>query len=424
MKLTFWISVALVAYTFVFFPIVLIVLSGFAQLAADLRYAATRRDRRQGRRREGELPAVSLIIAAHNEESVIREKMLNCDALDYPAGRIEILVGCDGCTDATAAAARSAGLPNARIFELERSGKPATLNALVQHATGDVLVFSDANTMYEPGAVRTLLRHFDDERVGAVCGELRLTAPGGGTASEGLYWRYECFLKFLESRLNMLVGANGAIFASRRALFAPLPPGTINDDFLTAMHVRARRFRVVYDPGAVAWEEAAGSVRQEYHRRVRIGRGNLRALRHTWRLLLPQAGLVAVSYWSHKILRWLVPFASLAALVSAVVLSVKSGGIFYAACAAAGMACVALAAAGFWSSSPKASHPLVRLPCYFLVMNLGLLVGFLKDAVGTRSATWNPTPRAAAATADGDAAPADTAAPAGRPGLPAAGSSS
>lgn len=388
MKLLFWISVGLIAYTFFIYPVLLAILSGLAQLARDLRYAVAHTDRR--RRNPGEPPTVSFIVAAHNEEAVIAAKMRNCAALDYSAGRLEILVGCDGCTDRTVELARSAGLPNARVFAFERSGKPATLNRLAERATGDILVFSDANTMYRPEAVRSLVRHFGQEEVGAACGEVRLSSPTGEPLSEGVYWRYECVLKFLEGRLNMLVGANGAIFAMRRRLFRPLPPRTINDDFLMAMNVRSGGHRVVYDPAAVAYEDAAEDFRQEFRRRVRIGRGNLRALRHTWKLLSPAAGLVALSYWSHKIFRWVVPFAILTSVAAALWLAREP---FFAVSGGLGLLFILAAGLGYFRQGESSPSPLIRFPCYFLLMNTALLVGFIRDAVEGRDALWSPTAR-------------------------------
>lgn len=388
MKFLFWSSLGVVFYTFFVYPIILVIFGSFSQVWKDLRFALNRRDRRTGRSES--LPRVTLIIAAHNEESVIADKLRNCLELEYPADRLEILLGCDGCTDDTVAIASAAEISNLQIFDFERSGKPVTLNKLVRHATGDVLVFSDANTMYGREALQALVRHFRDGRVGAVCGELCLRSADGQPLSEGLYWKYECFLKFLEGRMNMLVGANGAIFAVRRPLYTPLPARTINDDFLTAMSIRARGYRVNYDPTAVAYEEAVSSLNEEFRRRVRIGRGNLRALKHTWQLLSPAAGLIALSYWSHKICRWLVPFALLLFVIAAVALA---GDPLYTAGAVGGLLLITLAALGYFLDGRKASHPLFRFPCYFLVMNLALLIGFVKDAFGDQSVAWNPTAR-------------------------------
>src|SRR5207249_1835521 len=158
-----------------------------------------------------------------------------------------------------------------------------------------------ANTIIDRGAIRALVRHFRDAAVGCVSGELKLTAPCDAPKDEQTYWRYEVFLKILESRLNIVPGVNGTIFAIRRELYEPLPPYGIIDDFLIAMNIRGRRYRVIYDTEAIAHEEAALSIRHEFTRRIRIAAGAFHALRDTWRMLLPTAGPIAFSYWSHKV---------------------------------------------------------------------------------------------------------------------------
>jgi len=383
-------SAGLVLYTYLGYPSVLVLLASVKQISSDIRFGLGKRNRRRNR---GNLqtPKVSLVFAAHNEARVIEQKMRNCKTLDYPADRIEILVGCDGCTDSTATLARQARVPNARVIEISnRGGKPATLNLLVPLAQGEIVVLCDSNTMLEPGTLLSLVRHFEEGNVGCVCGELRLVDRGQKRSSEGFYWRYETMLKFLESRLNMLVGANGGIFAIRRELFSPLPADAIIDDFLVAMRIRDAGYRVVYDPEAVAVEELADGVRHEFRRRVRIGAGNFRALKHTWRLLNPAMGWVAFSYWSHKVFRWIVPLALCTAEISAILLASDPR---YAAVAAAGALFLGLGLAGYRLDLRGAHSAPFSLPYYFLSMNLALLLGFVRFLRGSQSTAWEPTPR-------------------------------
>ncbi len=386
----FLVSAGLIAYTFFGYPLMLLIVGGLKQLLRDLDYAFGRRNRRS--RQGGDaLPKVSLLFAAHNEARVIAQKMINCRQLDYPVDRLEILVGCDGCTDGTVEIARRAEVPNATIVDFnDRAGKPSVLNRLVPLAQGDVVVFCDANTAFEPDTIRSLVRHFAQPKVGCVCGELRLRTAGGKPRYEGLYWRYETLLKFLESRLNMLVGANGGVFAIRRKLFVEIPADGIIDDFLVAMNIRRHGHRVVYDPEAVAWEEAASALRHEFARRVRISAGNFQALRHTWRMLNPLAGRIAWSYWSHKVCRWIVPFAYVATLLSAVALSKQP---VFAAAAALAIAVPFLAYAGFQLDRRRRYWGPVSIPYYFVSMNLAVLLGILRFARGSQSIVWNPTPR-------------------------------
>ena len=389
MKLLFWISLGLVIYTYLGYPLLLFVLASMHQVMRDLKFALRRSERRS--RNSEELPSVSLIFSAFNEEAVIKDKMSNCAELEYPASQLEVLIGCDGCTDATAALARQAGIENAVIFDYPvRRGKPVVVNHLVEQARGEIVIFSDANTMLAPDALRRMVRHFQNPVVGCVCGELMLRPAANGTRTEGAYWRYEVFLKFLESRLNMLVGANGGIFAIRRALFSSIPAHGIIDDFLVSMRVRQKGYRLVYDPEATATEQAAVTVGDEFRRRVRIGAGNFHALRYTWRLLSPTAGLVSLAYWSHKVMRWLVPFALLLAFCAAASLAAQP---FYAFAAIAAVIIGAMGLVGHFLEQGHVRIKLFGVPYYFLSMNLALGLGLLRCLSGKDMLVWNRTPR-------------------------------
>ena len=395
MKLAFWISMAIVSYTYLIYPCIILVLASVHQIVRDIKFAFCRIERRN--RIPEERPSVSLIFSAFNEEAVIAEKISNCAALQYPEAQLEILVGCDGCTDGTASLARQFSLRNARILDYPmRRGKPMVVNELVNEAQGDIVVFSDANSMLAPDALIRLVRHFQNPSVGCVCGELMLRPAANGYRSEGVYWRYEVFLKFLESRLNMLVGANGGLFAIRRSLFSPIPVHGIIDDFLVSMGVRQKGYRLVYDPDAISTEQAAITVGDEFRRRVRIGAGNFHALRYTWKLLSPTAGLVSLAYWSHKVLRWLVPLALALALCSAMTLA---GQRFYAFATIAAVIVCAMALVGYYLERGCIRTRLFGIPYYFLSMNLALALGLLRCLSGKQMLVWNRTPRETAAGA-------------------------
>ena len=395
MKIIFWISTTLVLYTYGGYPLLLLMLASIHQVVTDLKFALGRRNRR--RRRDMTVPPrVTLLFSAYNEEQVIAAKMTNCEQLDYPTEQLEVLVGCDGCSDSTAALARNARLGHARVLDYaERSGKPAVINRLVEEAGGEILVFTDANTIIRPDALRQMVRHFSDPEVGCVCGELRFLAEQGGVASEGVYWKFEVFLKFLESRLNMMLGANGALFAVRKDLFEPVPQHGVIDDFLIAMRVRSKGYSIVYDPEAVGEEELAPGVKHEFKRRVRIGAGNFYALRYTGGLLSPTAGMVALSYWSHKVFRWIAPLGMTLSLVSAAALAREP---FYALWALGGALFGILGWIGYRLELRKESSRLFNpavfsVPYYFLSMHLALLFGLVKCLRGTQTVVWNPTAR-------------------------------
>ena len=388
----FWLCIAEVVYAFVGYPVVLVLITGLHHVWQDIHYAVHRRDRRSAREAVPVPPSVSVVFAAHNEAAVIGEKIRNCAALEYPEGLLDVVVGCDACSDGTPDLLRASGMTNLRVEDYrERTGKPGVLNRLVPSAHGEIVVFSDANTMLDSGAVQRLVRHFQNPKVGCVCGELRFLTRAGAVKSEGAYWRYEQILKIFESRLNMLVGANGGIFAIRRELFDSLPRFAIIDDFLIAMQIRARGFWVIYDPEAVATEETGADARQEFQRRLRIGAGAYHALRYTWRMLLPSAGSVCFSYWSHKVFRWLAPFALAGAALAAVALSATW---FYAVCALAAAASIAAALYGYLQE--VRGHRIgwvFAVSYYFLSMNLALMFGLFRFLAGTQTSVWRRTAR-------------------------------
>jgi len=267
-----------------------------------------------------------------------------------------------------------------------RQGKPATLNAAVPQLDGDIVVFSDANTRMDPQALRCLARWFADPAVGAVCGRLVLSDSGRGGNADGLYWRYETFLKQCEASLGALLGANGAIYAVRRAHYRPLPACTVSvDDLLIPMFMRLHGGgEIFFVPEARAYETSPTQVRHEFRRRVRIGAGDLQALLWTWRLLLPAKGMVAFSYFSHKALRWLGPWLMLAGFAANVFLLDRPvfRWLFLGQLAFYGLGVLA---------------PVVRIAAsaarYFITLNVGLGVGFVRLVLRLQRPFWSTEPR-------------------------------
>ena len=252
----FWLALITLIYHYVGYPLVLLVLG--------LR-------RREPLRSANITPTVSLIISAYNEQEVIRQKLDNSLDLDYPSEQLEIIVASDGSTDRTPAIVREYAGAVALYHYPQRRGKNAALNETVSRAHGEILVFTDANGMYRKDAVRKLVQHFADARVGCVCGELIYRNPTGNPVAEGYnhYWRYDQWLKKLESRLHSLLGANGSIFAIRRELNEPLNPRTSNDMVLP-IKIAARGYAVLYEPEAISVEAGSAGEREELRRRSRI----------------------------------------------------------------------------------------------------------------------------------------------------------
>lgn len=344
-----------------------------------------------------ELPSVDLLIAAHNEETVIADRVRNALALEYPAEKCRVVVASDASTDTTN---RLCSKFDQRVHLLafdQRRGKAGTLNAAMEHLSADIVVLSDANTFMDANALRNLVRWFADERVGVVCGRLVLTDPATGKNADGLYWKYETFLKECEARLGALLGSNGAIYAIRRSLLKPIPTNTIVDDFVIPLRARLESgCHIIYDDEAVAREESAPDVASEFRRRIRIGTGGLQAMAMLSPLLHPRWGWTAFALWSHKVMRWVGPFFLLGVLASSISLS-RHAGFFWASLV---QITLCLIGGVVWLVPPtvRAVRPARVLPM-FLSMNAALLVGCLRWWTGRATGVWSRTPRTSEAPA-------------------------
>ena len=380
MAFIFWCAAGAMAYTYALYPALLFVLAWLRSRALDENSTPAG------------LPTVSLLVAAYNEAPVILRKLRNCEMLDYPAAQLEILFGSDGSDDGTADILRSAGLlTHMRLISFsERRGKPAVLNDLVMAARGELLVFSDANSMFDANALRELVRPFAAAAVGGVCGELRLERPaaehGAGAANESLYWRYETFIKRLEGRLGILAAANGAIYAIRRGLYRPLPVQRLtSDDLVIGARVLQQGRRMVFAPQAIAREEANSTIREELRRRVRVGEAGFNALAELWPLLLPQRGSVAWMLWSHKILRWAVPGLLVLLLAASVALWRQA---FYQAVLAMQLAAYLAALAGYVLEPHTRLPGWLTFPYFFAGSNLATLLGLWRSLRRSGNRAW------------------------------------
>jgi len=407
----FWVSAAALAWSYLLYPLLMFLLAALRQVGRDLRFILRRGNRRN--RPAGDFsPRVAMLVAAYNEAAVVGEKLRNTAALEYPAGKMEFLLGLDSPSDSTPELVRAFSHPAMRVFYFAtRRGKLAVLRDLAGLTNADILAFSDANTMLEPDALRRLTRHFADPEVGAVCGELRVVSPGDHTPLESLYWRYEVALKFLENRMNCVLGANGAVYAVRRDLFH-VDPRWIVEDFQLPMEIRFAGHRVVYDPEALGSEEAAPSFSSEFRRKVRIGAGDYLCLFTSPHYLNPLRGMPALAYVSHKVLRWMGPLFLVTAWAASAWLA-AAGNPAYLAAFAAQTIFYLLALAGFFRErgGQKAGR-FTGLPFYFAGMNLALLAGLFRFLTGQQQGVWNATPRGATAAATPPtAAVADAKAP-------------
>ncbi len=388
LEIAFWLSAAALVYTYILYPVLLVLISACRQVRADLRYVLQGMTRRVDARGADGVPTVAVLVAAYNEERHIAERIRNLLALDYPAERLRIYIGSDGSSDATNRIVEAARHERVEFRPFtQRRGKPSVINDLAACAREEILVFTDANTSFQPDAVRRLVRHFGASGIGCVCGELRLVAPAGSENPDNLYWRYERMLKFFEGRLGALLGANGGVYALRREHYRPIPPDTIVDDFSISVDLIERGLRCHYDPEASASEEVPPRIGDEFRRRVRIGIGNYQALRRHVGLLHPRHGYRALAFFSHKCLRWFAPHFMVLALLSNAALCMD-GRVLWLSLFALQVLFYLLALAGHLMSRRGPVPRLLRLPLFFVSMNMALLLGFFRFLTGTFSGAW------------------------------------
>lgn len=373
----FWTCVALILYVYFAYPIVLGVLARIAP-------SASRVD-------ESFRPSVSLLISAYNEAAVIREKIENSLRLIYPADLFEIIVISDCSSDSTDAIVAEYVAWNVRLVrQPERLGKSSALNLAVPLARGELIVFSDANAIYQSDVLEKFVRHFADSRVGYVVGNARYTETGSdsqSSQSEGLYWKLETWMKGKESEFASVVGGDGAIYAIRRALYTPLLPTDIND-FLNPLQIVDRGYRGLFDSDVVCHEETADTFAQEFRRKVRIVSRAFNAVFRVPGVLNPFRN---TRHWwllvSHKILRWLAPFFLLGTLAASIALVNTP---FYRGAFVAQLAFYLLAALG-WTLQRRPSIPKpFSIAFYFCVVNLASFLGCIKCFSGNLSGTWVP----------------------------------
>jgi cellulose synthase/poly-beta-1,6-N-acetylglucosamine synthase-like glycosyltransferase len=338
LEIVFWLAVALIVWTQVGYALLVAALARLLAPAPKATVAPGERRRRRPVRaganpphdREVGSPSVSLIVAAHNEQAVIGAKVANALALDYPRALLQVIVACDGCTDATADNARAAGAD--LVLELPRGGKIAAQDAAVERASGELVAFSDANALWEPCALGELVAAFDDPHVGYACGQVRFVQDAGGahaTNQEGVYWRYEMALRERESRLSSITAGNGAIYATRRESYIVVDP-IMGHDLSFPFNMVKRGWRAVYVPSARATEKMVPSIEGELARKRRM-------MSHTWPIVL-RGGMLsprgyspgyALMILSHRALRYSTPFLHTFALAVNVALVVGGASSLY-----------------------------------------------------------------------------------------------
>ena len=370
--IVFWLSALLLAHVFVGYP-------------ACMWWQA--RILPQRVRKFAATPTVTAVLAVHEGAGHIRAKLTNLLALDYPKGRLDIIVACDGCRDDTAAQCRQFSDPRIRVLEFAgRRGKAACLNDAIAAASGEVLLMTDVRQNLDTAALRELVANLADPAVGAVSGELRLLdARTGFAGGVDAYWRYEKLIRHAESRSGSTVGVTGALYAMRRELFLPLPPDTVLDDVLIPMRIAASGQRVVFEPLALAWDQPSQQPAEERRRKIRTLAGNYQLILLAPWLLLPWRNPLWWRFVSHKLLRLLAPWLLLLLALSSAALATRHAVCALTVLSLAGGA--VLVVLGRWLPAVRDVLP-VRLAVAFWYLNLFAAEALIAFARNRRLHLW------------------------------------
>lgn len=342
-------------------------------------------------------PKVSLIVPCFNEAEYIEDKIKNSLALNYPTDKLQLIFISDGSNDDTPDIIKKYSNQVLALHVPERNGKAAAMNRAVGFATGEILVFCDANTDLNADAITNLVKHYQHSSVGAVTGEKRIINKDKENASgagEGIYWKYESFLKQLDSDFYTIVGAAGELMSYRKSLYRELPKDTLLDDLMQSMQIANDGYRVVYEKEAYAAETASANVQEELKRKVRIAAGAFQSMSR-----LPKAFnlfsnfKVAFLFISHRVLRWtLAPLSLLVIFITNVFLLNQHA--IYNYLFAAQVLFYLMALLGWYLANKQIKVKALFVPYYFFIMNLCMYLGFIRFMRGKQSANWERAKRA------------------------------
>lgn len=373
--IVFWLCFAVCVYIYFGYPAMLWVISKFRSRPV----------------READVtPKASFIVAAYNEQDVIAQKIENTLALDYPADQLEIIIASNGCTDRTNEIVRGFDDPRVRLLCLEKPGKMEAVNEAVRIATGEVLVFTDADFMLDPHTLRLMARKFADPEVGGVSGARKpgIVRQGDATGEgEGLYVRWDKLQKILESKIGSVYAADGLLYAIRKELYVPLDDPNRGDDMTISTNVPLAGYRLIFEPQATAWENGTIHAKSEFRRKVRIANRCTRAMLGHGRKLFT-AGFYTVEVLSHKVVRHMIPFFLIPMFFASIVLARTSH--FYALMLGGQTAVYALALIGAALRDTRAGYwKPFSVPYYFCFVNAAAFVGLLKLMTGQGTNAWS-----------------------------------
>lgn len=385
--IVFWVLAAIIFYTYLGYGIVLFVM-------VKLKRVFRKSDKIM--LNDNELPEVTLLVAAYNEQDYVHKKVENSMSLIYPKDKLRLVWVTDGSDDNTPELLKQ--YDNIQVLHKpERSGKIAAMNRAMKFVKTPIVVFSDANTMLGTESLIRIAQMFANPRVGCVSGEKRIfntNAEAASAAGEGIYWKYESALKRWDAELYSAVGAAGELFAIRTELFSEVEPDTLLDDFIISLRVAMRGYKIDYDPEAYAQETASANVKEELKRKIRIAAGGIQSVVRLYPLLnIFKYKMLSFQYISHRVLRWTVtPIALLLLLFVNIVLAFQSSffaivlvlqGLFYFS-----------ALLGWMLENRKLKVKLFFIPYYFYIMNYAVFMGFFRYIKRTQSVNWERAKRA------------------------------
>ncbi len=344
----------------------------------------------------GDWPAVTLIVAAFNEEDFIVEKIKNTLELNYPPDRVSYIFVTDGSDDHTPGLV--AGYPQIKLMHrAERNGKIAAVHRALKEVNTAITVFTDANTFLNKDALLNISRHYSDSSVGAVSGEKRVHVADQGdvTAGEGFYWKYESKLKAWDSELYSVVGAAGELFSIRTELYEPVSADTILDDFMISLLIAKRGYRIVYEPMAYATESGSANIKEELKRKIRIAAGGIQSIMRLGALLNPFHNFVlCFQYLSHRVLRWTItPFLLVLAFILNCIIALQTRSSFYEVLFGFQVLFYASAMLGWVLERRQVRVKALFIPYYFCMMNYAVVAGICRYLSGKQSAVWEKSKR-------------------------------
>lgn len=338
-------------------------------------------------------PAVTLLVAAYNEEGIIEEKIKNTLALDYPQDKLTLYFIADGSDDNTVSLIEKH--PRIQLFyKKERAGKINAMNRAVKEVTTEISIFSDANTLLNKNCIKELVKHYFNPNVGAVAGEKKVIDPSKNAqaagAGEGLYWKYESLLKKLDSEFNTVVGAAGELFSVRTALYEPVHSNILLDDFIISMKICMKGYKVVYEPAAFATEAPSFNMREEEKRKIRISAGGFQSIALLKPLLnIFKYGKLSFQYISHRVLRWAVcPVLLPLCFILNFIIVIKGASVIYSVIGSMQIIFYLMALIGYIISRLNLKQKLFYIPYYFVFMNIALYKGYIRFKKNKQSVLW------------------------------------